>query len=530
MLVLLSLCGLSAGASAQARRELDHLVFEAVLLDSATPEQPAVVRRPAPPANDEAAAAPGENPGVDTTEPPIIPETEPNGTDLAQQIQRYRDSIGALSASSRSTYSEALREQDYALALLLQQDGDHDGAIAVLDQAMQIDRVNHGLFTTHQIDVVERLIENHEALGDYPQVADLQEYLYYIQRKSYAEGDPRLAAATQRWADWNVDAYLRTGPDGRFGNALSYAGSSSGGRRYVAVQDPYDGRIYFVPRDKFYFAFDPIGLPDRRRPGAFSNLRHSPYVLLPDMLVDEHLSRARNLYDSLLAQQGTTLDPAQKAELQHKRANTDYLVKRQMDATIDDMATYSFGFNAWSTRGANVPLIARSYTSNADALEAHVKELEAAPDTDPATLAQAYVDLGDWHLSFERFQSANEAYRRAWELLGMPNSEAWGLHPILNPDYLVEVPAFVPHPYQREFYGLDRESPLEYRGYIDVTLGLGAQGQVRSPTITATSSDASPILRRALLDHLRDDRMRPFIQDGKPVGVDNLNLRFYYYY
>jgi tetratricopeptide (TPR) repeat protein len=522
----LSCCVQSAAAQNQA--ELNALIFEPVLLSAELSKKsdPAVSNAAQPDASSTVDAnADAKNPAAADLAANLRARAQ-NPQMLQAQIQRYRDSISSLSRSSASPYSEALREQDYSLALLLAQSGDYEAAIPVLEAAMHIDRVNLGLFTPRQVDLVNQLIQNHGKLGHYEQVADYEEYLYYIQTKSYPPDDPRRIAATERWADWNVESFLKTAPQDGFatsiGMSMGMTMGSPGGFGYVPVQSA-SGMVYYLPRDRLPYALNSIGMSG----GALSDfsLRSSGYAVPPQMLVDERLTRAEGIYETL--QNQGNLGPERNAELLRKQANISFAIKRQMEAMSSSINS-SFGFNTFTPEPIN-PVVNRGYRDNMESLEALAQRIESDPDATPEAKARAYLDLGDWHLSFEHFKPASEAYHKAWELAGSPPSTALALHPVLRPDYVVPIPTFVQHPYSREFYGVAPTAQLDYKGHVDMEVEIDRRGHITHEKILATSEHISGELRNTLRNYLRDSRVRPYLHDGEVTDV-TLNLRFYYTY
>jgi hypothetical protein len=90
------------------------------------------------------------------------------------------------------------------------------------------------------------------------------------------------------------------------------------------------------------------------------------------------------------------------------------------------------------------------------------------------------------------------------------------------------VPGFALHPYSRSFYGISADAPLDFDGYIDLTLTLNSNGVIKGPRISSTSVEINQRLRSVLLDYLREHRMRPLAQDGKLVKESELTLRIHY--
>ncbi|HHX82785.1 MAG TPA: hypothetical protein GX696_07385, partial [Pseudomonadaceae bacterium] len=132
----------SAFAHAQGRYE--RLIFDPVPLSSQLSE-----------------AGPGAAPG-----------TEPGSEDAAAaeaDAAVDQRSLAPLQAAideamaTEGLYSPLLRERYLDLARLLQRNGQHRDALAALDSAMHITRVNEGLFTASQISDLELMIASVQA-------------------------------------------------------------------------------------------------------------------------------------------------------------------------------------------------------------------------------------------------------------------------------------------------------------------------------------------------------------------------------
>ncbi len=437
-------------------------------------------------------------------------------------IPRYEAAIAELLANS-SPYSDPLREQYLGLGELYQQQGDHEEAIATFEGAMHIDRVNDGLFTLRQLPLVENIIESYTALADLDEINDHQEYLYYIQQKSYAEDDPRLLAAKERWADWNVQSFLKEGVV-RNGFSNPGAGNSvSMGMRndFVAVQNPNNGNIAYVPRNQMNNLLNSSSTMDLYT-------RSASFAVPPEVLVDERLRRARDLYEELLANEDSEYRAGRGVEVEHKLANIAYAIKKQLDSLQNSVEENSLSFNRITAPEPVVPLITSGYTKSRDSLESIIARLEAAPDRNAVELARAWINLGDWHLSYERLQRGRDAYEQALAILTAAELPADQISTVFNPSPLIPVPGFALHPYSRSFYGISADAPLDFDGYIDLTLTLNSNGVVKGPRISSTSVEINQRLRSVLLDYLREHRMRPLAQDGKLVKESELTLRIHY--
>ena len=513
---LLTSAMLSCAVAAQSDDDLSRLIFDV-----------APIPADAPAATGAAANAGVPAPSAD------VPAGTPNRT---ADISAYRARISEMQIDE-NPYSATLREQYDALGTLLQETGDHVAAIAAFESAMHIDRVNDGLYTLNQIPLVEKIIASHEALGNFSDVNDFHGYLFYLQQKTFEEGDPRLLAAKEDWADWNVESYLKEGAKYDASPALNRGASlSTGPEQYVAVQRR-DGSYAYVPRSLMLGAMNPINGASVLDPMFIST-----YGVEAERIVDERLRTARDYYEDIIeaksaetATGGTgTTDSATATEahrVEHKLANVAYAVKEQLEGmqTIRDPGSLYFNRVAQPRTTPNV--VTRGYSNNRDALEAIAQKLEMDPAVSVVEKAQAWIRLGDWHVGFDYASRSNAAYGKAWELLSAAGFDAAAMDAVFMPEPLIPAPAFVIHEYSRELYGIGPDEPLAYRGHMDLTLDVSRYGDVSGMRIDAVDPETtSQTLRSELLDYLRGQKMRPGVANGETVKRENVKLRYYYSY
>jgi tetratricopeptide (TPR) repeat protein len=501
---------LSCAASAQDDAELSRLIFEVAPL-------PADTAAPAPTTD-----APG-NAGPQTPAAETLPSR-------AADISAYRARINDLQVNE-NPYSAILREQYDALGTLLQETGDHEAAITAFESAMHIDRVNEGLYTLKQIPLVEKIIASHETLGNSSEVNDFHAYLFYLQQKTYAEDDPRLLAAKEDWADWNVASYLKEGANYAASPSFNSGVSLSTAREeYIAVQRR-DGSFAYVPRSQMLGAMGPMGS------SLLDPTFLSTYGVDAERIVDERLRTARDYYEEIIkTKSAATEDDASATtneayRVEHKLANVAYAVKAQLDDVEMVADPGSLYFNRVAQPRTTPLIVTRGYTNNRDALEAIAEELENNPAATVVEKAQAWIHLGDWHVGFDHAARSDEVYGKAWNLLNAAGFDAAAIAAVFMPAPLVPVPAFVTHPYSRTLYGIGPDAPLEYQGHMDMTLDVSRYGDVSGMRIdTVYPETTSQTLRSELLDYLRRQKMRPAVVDGKTVKREDVRVRYYYSY
>jgi tetratricopeptide (TPR) repeat protein len=511
---------------AQGSDELGRLIFEVAPI-------PAEGAAPATGGGNGAGNGASNAPGAATTTPAA---TEP--VNVQADIAAYRARINDTQANA-NPYSHELREQFDALGALLQQSGEHEEAIKAFEAAMHIDRVNAGLYTLDQIPLVEKIIASHEALGNFDEVNDFHGYLFYIQQRSYEDGDPRLVAAQEEWADWNVESYLKD--NAQQGGSITFeTGSGTGSRAdYVAVQNPRDGSFSYVARAQMLSAMSPLG-----RAALFDPTFIQSHGVDAERVIDERLRTARTYYEDIVeaaapdeenaeaaASPDSVANPDDTRRVERKLANVAYAIKNQFDNIDKVQDEGSLYFNNRFSQNYTAPqAVTRGYQRNRDALEASAQKLEQDPSASALEKAQAWIDVGDWNTGFDYAQRGSEAYKKAWDLLRGAGMDDAAIERVFMPEPLVPAPAFAIHPYSREIFGIDPNASIDYKGHMDLTLDVNRYGDVAGIKIDSAVPEASQVLRSELIDYLRSQKVRPAFVNGEPVKRENVKLRYYYSY
>ncbi|HHX83148.1 MAG TPA: hypothetical protein GX696_09240, partial [Pseudomonadaceae bacterium] len=479
--------------------DYDRLIFDPVPLTEATDGQQGGLASDATGVADD--AADGE----------ASPSTAAADLRSFDQLQRAIDQAMV----EEGLYSPLLRERYLDLARLQQRIGQHTEALQSLDAAMHITRVNEGLFTATQISDLEQMLDSAQALGDLEKEAELRAYLYYVQRKVFEPGDPRLAIAMVEWADWNMLRYQQGI------NARPHSVVLPGGAReeeLLVLRNSRTGDVRFIPRRHMMT----LGSA-----GAFFD---SPYSLMPEMVIDSRLQTARDIYEELFdalvkAEAGEEMGLAVR-----RLAAAEYTLKWQMDQMLGSNAP---NFNSVGRRAdayRDMPMIQRGYRSAREAWRDYIRKLRDAPDTSTETLIQAWIDLGDYHLAFGEESAAREAWASAALAMREAGLDDEAIHTRLNPHPPVQVPAFVVHPYQRALFGIAPDDTLAYQGYIDVDMAIYRDGSTRSVDIINASEGTPQRIRTKLLEHLRAQVFRPLVEEEELAGISDVQTRYYYSY
>lgn len=106
--------------------------------------------------------------------------------------------------SELGIYDVALIEAYSDLGAFYIEQEDYASAIALYSEALQIVRINTGLYSEQQLPVIGALIENNSRLEAWPEVDDLQQLNYHIASRLYELKDPNYSAAVERFGSWRL--------------------------------------------------------------------------------------------------------------------------------------------------------------------------------------------------------------------------------------------------------------------------------------------------------------------------------------
>ena len=136
------------------------------------------------------------------TEAAEITETEAlRRAALSRELTAQRNAIAELQSAAGS-YDRRLIEANQGLARLLAELGDHEAAASAYNEAMQLSRINHGLYNPQQLPFIDGLIASRTALEQWQTTDDLHALRLHLGSRLY-QPDQReyllMAAAHGRW-------------------------------------------------------------------------------------------------------------------------------------------------------------------------------------------------------------------------------------------------------------------------------------------------------------------------------------------
>lgn len=124
--------------------------------------------------------------------------------ELAQEI--FRECIQLIESNS-NIISPELSSPLYGIALTLNQFGQYEDAVKVLDRALRINHVNNGLYNPDQIKIHDSLTESYVGAKDVEKANHHQSFQVFITKKYYGINNLQVDESLNKLAQW----YKRTG-------------------------------------------------------------------------------------------------------------------------------------------------------------------------------------------------------------------------------------------------------------------------------------------------------------------------------
>lgn len=413
----------------------------------------------------------------------------------AQAIPALRESIELLEGSG-DTWHPDIAESTLSLARHVQETGDHVEAIALLERAVHVSRVNHGLFSLQQVRALQMQIDSHIALGQWVEADGLQQYLFYVHSRAMDDTDPALIPALEAYAQWNIQAYRR-----RLGEVPAI--------RLVDAFHLYSVALSIVDKD-------PV-LTHQSREMMLERLAYVAWLMARTGAQDRQQAQYTNLrmVDDDWVNQVT--------DRRYRRYNNPFL---QGEYALEQIIAMR------ADRLASVEAAGVTGEARDQLLAAHTN---------------AILDLADWYLLFERRNAALDVYESAWATL---QDEDETLQRRVF-ERIVMLPRFEPERQptgdalpSREMLATagsisgtpvmaGREPPESDEAapavpYVIMEFDVNQYGRAVNVDILESWPEDDVGMHRRLIGALRDSRMRPIFRDGSASRVEDLVYRFPY--
>lgn len=138
-------------------------------------------------------------------------EADAMAAEARERVQQMLQDSAARLAAELAARSEDVGPYDVSLAEL-QRDlgriylelGEYESATDVLQQALQLLRIDRGLYDAGQIPVLEQLVASYRGQSDWDKVDDYQHLVFSLQTRAYEPDSPEFADAVLAMGDWQV--------------------------------------------------------------------------------------------------------------------------------------------------------------------------------------------------------------------------------------------------------------------------------------------------------------------------------------
>ncbi len=413
---------------------------------------------------------------------------------LVEQIQAIHARDGVHAEGLIGPFSE--------LARLYEQSGDYALAVAALDLAAYLVRVNRGVHSLDQRPLLQQAIRNARAGGNLAAAWDRE--------------DDLLDLAARHPEDLRTVPLFREVAEGWMGlNALARGGE------YPEFPPGY---------------CDPL-VPSACVWSALSDARVNYGAAAEVLLRNEHYSSSelRELEMRLVR---IALIVREQEELDRKRAQSLYRVgsvpKRReilwvrpdivkelgVADRLDYLAPGGPGDEAATAQGEPTAVISPGPTGYEFGRRSLVRlyRYEVASSAPVVQQVEAIVRLADWDLRYSRNSLALEGYAQAHAFLKKAGTQA-AIDALFSPPLPLVLPTFEPNP-------LVAGTAEESTGYIDVAFTITQLGEPRRMRIVDATSNATEAAKKDLAALISSSRFRPRLVRGE-FGASPVQVRYY---
>lgn len=121
-------------------------------------------------------------------------------------VREYSEYISRIESES-GVYAYALVPYLIGLGIAHSNDDNPAAAATAFSQALQITRVNTGLYSPLQLPLLERLTEINESLGRWDALVGNYALMDFLLKKNYPEDHPQLLPYLKKIYYWHMNAY-----------------------------------------------------------------------------------------------------------------------------------------------------------------------------------------------------------------------------------------------------------------------------------------------------------------------------------
>lgn len=130
-------------------------------------------------------------------------DTEARALEITQELAARQLTIENIQ-SDLGVYDQSLVEIYNDLANFYVELEDYDNAVRYHSEALQITRINTGLYSHEQIPILDSLIQNNGRGERWEEVDNLQELYYFVNSRLFNYEDLRYLEAAEIYGNWKL--------------------------------------------------------------------------------------------------------------------------------------------------------------------------------------------------------------------------------------------------------------------------------------------------------------------------------------
>lgn len=393
--------------------------------------------------------------------PTNTPQHEPLHTEQAKDLNDVNNSIArnlllieGLEAEG-GPFNDHLSQQLVGLGSDYQRREDHEQALNVFKRAIHINRINEGLYNLNQVAILDHIIDSNIALRRWNKVYDINRYLIWLNERS----------------DIKSEAQIK--------KMLSVVNKISDYHLNQYLADKTNGPFYHLVQAQslFQLSINIIG-------ANFSDT--DPRLIIP--------------------LRGLTASNYYLNEFSHK-SNTELRNKLQMN--IPDYKAPNENYQKYTIN---------NYNTGKNAIKKLTAVYNNNPEFPVSASLKAQVELGDWHLMFDRKRAAFEIYSEVINADIDDNTtkiivSEWFSEPVALPEL--------------GYSNNDRKRNSGYsNNFVEIEFDISAYGKARNIKIIKSFPEDSVRIKNHARDSLRRARFRPRFHNGEAVPSYGLQQRY----
>jgi len=155
---------------------------------------------------------PGRDELLEEEEVAVEAESEPElENQQDQQLQKAKARLEAKLLELEESYGvfdSKIAENLFSLGQVYHASGEHQLARDTYTRSLEVTRVNYGLYNDIQFPIVKQLIILNRILGEWSEVDDTYDYLYWLSRRVYGENSELLLPVLESFVYWKYEAIM----------------------------------------------------------------------------------------------------------------------------------------------------------------------------------------------------------------------------------------------------------------------------------------------------------------------------------